>query len=91
MKRDGSIKRAELVRAREYHVRQIARIDEELSRTPGSVSTRRVTSNTRKWLEGLNTIRLRAQAEKVGLAPDEYDEIDGLIGAILERMGLNGA
>ncbi len=87
-KKDGAVKRAELVKALEFHKAQIRRIEEELQRQPGAVSTRRVTSNTRKWLEGMSTPRLRAQAQKIGLDPDQYDEIEDVILAILTQMGM---
>ena len=87
-KKDGSVKRAELHKALVFHKAQIARIEEELQRQPGAVSTRRITTNTRKWLEGMSTPRLRAQAQKIGLEPDGYDEIEDLILAILNQMGM---
>ncbi len=87
-KKDGSVKRAELQRALEFHKAQLKRIEEELQRQPGAVSSRRVTTNTRKWLEGMSTPRLRVQAQKVGLEPDAYDAIEELILAIMTRMGV---
>ena len=87
-KKDGSVKRAELHKALAFHKAQIVRIEEELQRQPGAVSTRRMTTNTRKWLEGMSTPRLRAQAQKIGLEPDHYEEIEDVIVAILQQMGM---
>ena len=86
-RRDGSVRKAALLTAREYHVKHIERIDEELNRTPGAVSTKRMLTNTRKWLEGMSTPRIRAQAQRIGLDPEGYESIDELTHAIMHRMG----
>ena len=88
-KRDGAVRRAQLLKSREYHVRHLEQIDEELNRTPGAVSTKRMLANTRKWLEGMATIRLRAQAQRVGLDPENYESLEEMIQAILTRMGMH--
>jgi hypothetical protein len=87
-KRDGSVRRLELQHSLIYHKDQMTRIEEELSRQPGAVSAKRVRATTKKWLEGLNTIKLRAQAQKVGLDPDCFEHLEDMVSAIMHQMGV---
>ena len=88
-KRDGSIQRANWQRMYEFHSRLAKEFKEKLERKPGTVSTSAAAKTTKKWLDGMNTIQLRLQAERVGIEePEQYEELDELVLEILVRMGL---
>ena len=88
-KRDGSIQRANWQRMYEFHSRLAKGFKEKLERKPGAVSTNAAERTARKWLDGMNTIQLRVQAERVGITtPEQYDDLDELVLEILVRMGL---
>lgn len=86
--RDGSRRRETLESARAYHSKHLQRIDEELQRVPGSVSTRRILTNTRKWLEGMSTPRIRAHAQRLGVDPEDFESLEDLIHALMFKMGI---
>ncbi len=81
-------RRAELVKAITFHEGHIQLAKEKLAQLSGVVSVDKVTETTRKWLESLTTVQLRAHAQRVGIkGPENYEDLDDLIHDCLVQAG----